>query len=106
MAVGSGSQSVKAELYNFVVGAWKPVDDYPFATSSMSNYAMVFIPEMKSYFVIGGATERNNAGIVPHIAKLTNGAWSFAGNLKSARLVRLCLFIKSTLTCQGFCPTV
>ena len=92
MTVGSWAEyNVKAELYNFVTGAWKSVDDYPFATLSVYNYAMVFIPEIKSYFVIGGATGKMNADIVPHIAKLTNGAWSSAGNLKSARLVRLCL---------------
>ena len=91
MAVGSGSQSVKAELYNFVVGAWKPVDDYPFATSSMSNYAMVFIPETKSYFVIGGATGKEGIDELSHIAKLTNGAWSLAGNLKPGRAVSFCV---------------
>ena len=94
MAVGSSDYNVKAELYSFDVDAWKTVDDYPFAIGEgIYAYAIVFIPETKSYFVIGGATGKSGKDRVSHIAKLTNGAWSLAGKLNLARSVSFCLFL-------------
>ena len=94
MAVGSnGPYNVKAEMYSFSIGAWKTVEDYPYAIGEgVYGYAMVFIPETKSYFVIGGATGNHGEDTVSHIAKFTNGAWSLAGELNSPRNVRFCLF--------------
>ena len=75
MAVGSSGQyNVKAELYNFENGSWKTVDDYPYSIGgAFYSYEMVFLPETKSFFAIGGATRGNAKDLVPHIAKLTNG---------------------------------
>ena len=89
MAVGSYSPyNIKAELYSFGTGAWKTVDDYPFGTGKgVYGYEMVFIPKTKSYFVIGGATGSNGKNRVSDIAKLTNGKWTLAGKLNSARNV-------------------
>ena len=88
MAVGSSDQwHVKAELYNFGTGAWKLVDDYPFATFAVYTYEIIFISEKNSFFVIGGSTGKYGKDQVSHIAKLANGVWSSAGNLKSVRAV-------------------
>ena len=93
MAVGSYSPyNVKAELYNFGVGAWKTVENYPYAIGAgVYHYGMVFIPEKNSFFVIGGFTGEAGRDSISQIAKLNNGAWSSAGNLKSVRGVSFCL---------------
>ena len=89
LAVGSFDPSYKtAELYEFATGEWTELDDYPFGSSkSFSDYDMVYIPEILSYFVIGGYD-----GFYPmsQIARLTKGEWFDAGNLKTKRGVSFC----------------
>ena len=94
MAVGSfNPHSVKAETYNFGTGAWKTVSDYPFG-SRVYSYAMVYIPAKSSYFVIGGS---DGIGLT-QIARLTNGVWSYAGQLNSGRAVSfVCFFLSSII---------
>ena len=91
LAVGSWyPNNKKAELYNFGTGAWKMIDDYPFGSESerLSDYEMLYIPETRSYLVIGG----DDGYYLSQIAKLKNGAWSDAGRLNSARYVSFCWF--------------
>ena len=85
-----------AELYEFGSGEWTKIEDYPFGSwSSVSDYEMVYIPEILSYFVIGGYRTTSQ------IAGLTNGEWFDAGNLKTARAVSFCSFLfDSQLICM------
>ena len=82
MAVGKFDHN-KAELYEFPIDMWTTVSDYPFS-DSLNNFAMVYIPEISSYVVIGGSTD---GFIFAQIAFLTNGAWSDGGNLNKQRYV-------------------
>ena len=54
----------------------------------MTNYEMLYIPEISSYLVIGGYSGDVN---LAKIAQFKNGAWSDAGNLNSPRHVSFSL---------------
>ena len=73
-------------MYNFGNSLWNTVDDYPFLGPSgdyFFGHRMLYIPEMSSYFVIGGYSR----GTVSTVAKFKDGTWSDAGNLNKARYV-------------------
>ena len=102
LAVGSLTNK-KAELYNYGSDSWETVDDYPFTDlSSVSQYVMLYIPQIRSYLVIGGSTtnlksSRNNYEIKSEILKFQDGAWFDVGQLNSARNVSfysVLLFLK------------
>ena len=93
LAVGSNdgdtvwsSGHKKAELHEFGTNAWIPVNAYPFGSStSLINFAMVFIDPISSFVVIGGLG-------FSQIAIFANGEWSSAGGLSSARDVSIRFF--------------
>ena len=95
LAVGSDyPNNIKAELYGFGTGRWTAVSDYPYGcvsshTPSVYRYDMVFIPEQKSYFVIGGHSHQS---ALSQIARFTDGTWYDAGQLNSVRRVSFCSF--------------
>ena len=73
-------------MYEFGTGTWKTISDYPYG-EYLNNYDMLYVPDMSSYFVIGGNGE---SGVLSNIVKLKDGAWSDAGKLKTARYVNFC----------------
>ena len=74
------------ELYNFGTGEWKRVGNYPFADGSFVNdYDILYIPEMSSYLLIGGAI--GSGQMSSQIAKFKEGVWSDAGQLNTSRAV-------------------
>ena len=83
-------------MYTFETGLWTTVDDYPFLGPSgdyFIGYEMLYIPEMSSYFVIGGYSR----GTVSTFAKFKDGAWSEVGKLTTDRYVSFCSFLFSPL---------
>ena len=85
MAVGSYSpDNKKAELYNFGIGKWKTVDDYPFGTNRYMLFDMLYLPITSTYLVIGGS---DSSGYLSQIAAFKNGVWSDVGKLNSPREV-------------------
>ena len=76
--------SFKAELYNFGSDVWTEVSDYPFGEQCVSYYAMVYIPELPAYIVIGGHGGHSR---LSNIGKFQNGAWSDVGHLTRGRNV-------------------
>ena len=87
MAVGSRTpDNAKTELYNFGTGSWAVTEDYPFAGGSgIGYYDMVYIAAKSAFYVIGGQNDENYDQAT--IAMFKNGAWSQAGQLKTARYV-------------------
>ena len=84
MAVGSYSPSnKKTELYNFGTESWTTLDeDYPFCDGTgMGYFDMVYVPEMLSFFVIGGLD--SNMNYMRQIAMFKDDAWYNAGQLNS-----------------------
>ena len=79
-------------MYNFKTGTWKVVNDYPFGSGSyIAMYDIVFIPESRSFLIIGG---NDGSGVfVSHIAKFKDGVWHDVGRLNSGRNVNLCLVL-------------
>ena len=94
LAVGS-RWSNKAELYDFGIDDWIPVQDYPFHSGSGWFYAydMVYIPATSAYYVIGGS---DYLQYLATIGMFKNGAWSKAGQLNTARPVSF-LFVSVLL---------
>lgn len=90
MAVGSKEPAhVKAELYDFDMGEWTTVQDYPFGDGTrIYNYDMVYIPQISAYVVIGGFDGFH----LSTIAMFKKGVWSEAGQLHMARYVSLFSF--------------
>ena len=90
LAVGSYSpNNKKTELYNFGSGSWKAVKDYPFTSGPrITDYDMVYIPEVLAFLVIGGY----DGFSLSQIGKLKDGQWSDAGKLNTARRVSFCSF--------------
>ena len=75
----------KSELKVGFLAEWKIFGDYPFTTGPfVAFYDMLFIPETRSYLVIGGYYNSNR---LSQIARFQDGIWSDAGKLKSARYV-------------------
>ena len=86
MAVGSKHpNNVKAEMFEFRTGKWMAVEDYPYTSDVFNSYEMIYIPELLSYLVIGGAD--GTGADMSQLAMLTNGEWVEAGRLNSARVV-------------------
>ena len=89
MAVGSSwPEHIKAELYDFGMDAWTPVQDYPYGAEFIVDYDMVYIPATSAYYVIGGY----GGGYLSTIGMFKNGAWSEVGQLNTVRSVSFCLF--------------
>ena len=85
MAVGSfDPDNAKAELFDFETGGWTIVSDYPFGNGVVSNYDMLYVPQLSACFVIGGWTGWDYSATV---AKFQNDLWSDAGQLNEARSV-------------------
>merc|ERR1711935_38718 len=72
--------SFKAELYNFGTSAWTTTADFPFGGGTgLIDYDMIYIPDDRSYLVVGGmaGAEYNQ------IAQFKDGEWTDAGRLNS-----------------------
>ena len=98
--VGSRTpNNVKAEVYDFGTGDWTSVQDYPYAAGTVAYCDMVFVPETSAYYVIGGFDEGWGIGgnwirrDQARIGMFKNGAWSEAGQLKTARYVSFRSFL-------------
>ena len=89
LAVGSSPTfNKKAELYNFGNSAWKTANDYPFNSGAyLYAHDSLYIPELRSFFVIGGHEEGSD---LSQIAKFKDEEWFDAGQLNSVRRVRFC----------------
>ena len=79
--------NLKSELFDFGTGEWKTVDDYPFTSSRVTSYVMIYIPETLSYLVIGGSDGGTEIVVLSQIARFKGGKWSDAGRLNFARRV-------------------
>ena len=88
--------NVKAELYDFGTDAWTTVQDYPSDAGFIVNYDMVYIPATSAYYVIGGY----DGVYLSTIGMFKNGAWSEAGQLKTARSVSFYSYCVSKLPVQ------
>lgn len=86
LAVGSKDSHAHSEFFDFEMGEWLTIDDYPFANGSfVSNYDMLYVDTpLKAFFIIGGKNIDDRLG---EIAKYQNGCWSSAGQLNSPRQV-------------------
>ena len=100
LAVGSlGPNNVKAEVYDFGMGDWTTVQDYPYSSRGFGYYDMVYFPATSAYYVIGGFDEGWGIGgnwirrDQARIGMFKNGAWSEAGQLKTARYVSFRSFL-------------
>merc|ERR1712106_596952 len=83
LAVGSYSpDNKKAELYNFGIGKWNTVDDYPFGTNRYMLFDMLYLPITSTYLVMGGS---DSSGYLSQIVTFKNGVWSDVGQLNSPR---------------------
>lgn len=90
MAAGSYDPShAHAEVLDIKTGNWTVVADYPFKGDGnrLSNYPMVYIPDMSAYFVIGGSAQTT---VLKTIAKFKNRVWSDAGRLSQGHKVSSC----------------
>ena len=88
LAVGSYDPfNKKSELYKFGTDAWNTVEDYPdnfCSGSGVAYYDMVYVPDILSFFVVGGVCRTTpNLSFVRQIAMYKDGAWSEAGQLNS-----------------------
>ena len=85
LAVGSFG-NFKAELYNFGTSSWTTTTDFPFGVNGATgliDFNMIYIPEDRSYLVIGGMAGAD----YNQIAQFKDGEWSDVGRLNSARSV-------------------
>ena len=72
-------------MFEFRTSKWMAVKDYPYTSDVFNSYEMIYIPELLSYLVIGGAD--GTGADMSQLAMLTNGEWVDAGRLNSARVV-------------------
>ena len=81
-------------MYSFGTGNWNTVNDYPGSGPypGVCSYDMLYIPETRSYLVIGGDDGSGNDE-VSQIFKFEDGIWYDVGRLNSGRNVKFCSFL-------------